>query len=435
MPLAQLVHDLLGRPPAVAVTAYDGSRAGGADPRATVQVRSPDAVRRVVRRPGQLGLARAFVAGDLDVDGDLETVLAVGFAGGPPRPAPSAVLELVRAAGPEVLRPLPPPPEEARLRGVLHSRRRDADAVSHHYDVSNEFYRLVLGPAMTYSCAVFDRPDGDLTAAQERKHELVCRKLGVRPGDRLLDVGCGWGSMLIHAARHHGVRGVGITISARQAELAAKRVAEAGLADRVEIRLQDYRDLDDEPFDAICSIGMLEHVGRARMPLYNRVLYDRLRPGGRLLNHGICRPGLPQPRTRRGEAVALARRLATAAGSRWTSRIDSALMDRYVFPDGELHELGTLISLMAETGFEVRHVEGLREHYVLTLRSWVRNLEQGWDEAVSMVGSGRARIWRLYMSASALGFETASLQVHQILAVRPDRGRSGMPLRPRFEPD
>lgn len=435
MPLAELVHDMVGRPPTVRVVAYDGSRAGDDGARATVVIRSPDALRRVVQRPGELGLARAIVAGDLDIEGDIEAVLALGFADEPLRLRPAALTGLVRAAGPEVLRPLPPPPEEVRLRGILHSRRRDAEAIAHHYDVSDEFYRLVLGPSMTYSCAVFDRPDGDLTAAQERKHELVCRKLGLRPGDRLLDVGCGWGSMLIHAARHHGVRGVGITISRRQAELAAKRVAEAGLADRVEIRLQDYRDLDDEPFDAVSSIGMLEHVGRARMPAYDRRVFDLLRPGGRFLNHGICRPGYAPPRTRRGEAVALARRLATAAGSSWTSRIDSALMQRYVFPDGELHELGTLVSLMAEAGFEVRHVEGLREHYVLTLRAWVRNLEQRWDEAVSMVGAGRARVWRLYMAASALGFDRASLQIHQILAVRPDRGRSGMPLRPRFEPD
>jgi cyclopropane-fatty-acyl-phospholipid synthase len=434
MRIAPLVHELLGRPATVAVEAFDGSAAGPPDPAAVVVVRRPDALRRVIQRPGELGVARAFIAGDLDVEGDVYVVLRLAFEGLSVRLDRALVTAAARAVGTDLLRPMPPPPEEARLGGRLHSRGRDAAAISHHYDVSNDFYRLVLGSAMTYSCAVFRDPADDLADAQERKHELVSRKLGLDEGMRVLDVGCGWGSMLIHAARHHGVHGVGITISGAQADLAAKRVAEAGLADRIQIRLQDYRDIDDGPFDAISSIGMFEHVGRARMPAYNLKLHGLLRPGGRLLNHGICRPGYPQPDTSVGRAAATIRRLSTAAGSSRTSRIDSPLMERYVFPDGELHEIGTVVSLMSEVGFETRDVENLREHYALTLRNWVANLEGSWAEAVAMVGEGRARVWRMYMAACAIGFEVGSTQIHQVLAVRAETGPSGLPLRPSFEP-
>jgi cyclopropane-fatty-acyl-phospholipid synthase len=322
--------------------------------------------------------------------------------------------EVARLAGSDLrrtgLRRLEVPPEEARLRGRRHSRRRDARAVAHHYDVSNAFYRMVLGPSMTYSCAVWERPDVTLEQAQEAKVELVCRKLGLEPGMRLLDIGCGWGGMVVHAAARHGVRAVGVTVSRRQAEWADKAVAEAGLADRVEIRYQDYRDVDDGPFDAISSIGMFEHVGRSRLETYFDGVRRLLRPGGRLLNHGISRP------PNRGR-------------TRFRRR---SFIDRYVFPDGELHEIGAVVSTIQERGLEVRHVEGLREHYALTLRAWVRNLEASWDAAVAEVGPGRARVWRLYMAASALNFEAGRTQVHQVLAVRPDRGRSGLPLRPRF---
>jgi cyclopropane-fatty-acyl-phospholipid synthase len=435
MRLAPLFHELLGHPATIGVEAFDGSTAGPAVPDAVVVIRSPDALRRIAQRPGELGVARAFIAGDVDIDGDVYAVLRLVFDGLTVRPSPALVSAAVRAVGADLLRPLPPPPEEARLGGRLHSKLRDAEAISHHYDVSNDFYRLVLGPAMTYSCAVFRTPHDDLADAQARKHELVSRKLGLEPGMRLLDVGCGWGSMLIHAARHHGIQGVGVTISRAQAELAAKRVAEAGLTELVQIRLQDYRDVDDGPFDAISSIGMFEHVGRAQMPRYDRNLHALLRPGGRLLNHGICRPGYPQPDSARGRAVETFRRVATAIGSDLTSRIDSPLMKRYVFPDGELHEIGTVVSLMSDVGFETRHVENLREHYALTLRRWVANLEAGWDDAVAMAGEGRARVWRIYMAGCALGFELGSTQVHQVLAVRAEGAPSGLPLRPSFEPD
>jgi cyclopropane-fatty-acyl-phospholipid synthase len=432
MALAEVVADLLGSKVPLAVAAFDGSRAGPAQPVATVVLRSPDALARILTRPGELGLSRAYVAGDLDIEGDIYAVLDLDVAPSDLRIGPGRAIELLRQAGPSALRVLPPPPEEARLRGSRHSRGRDRRSISHHYDVSNDFYELVLGPSMTYSCAVFDQPDDSLEAAQTHKHELVCAKLGLEPGMRLLDVGCGWGSMAIHAAARHGTRVVGVTLSTEQHQRATKRVADHGLSDLVEIRFQDYRDVADGPFDAISSIGMFEHVGRRRMAEYFDRLLGLLRPGGRLLNHAIGRPGTPPATTAAGRARATGRQLSGAAGLRGPSRIKSPFMERYVFPDGELHEVGTVVSMMQNHGFEVRHVESLREHYPLTLRRWVANLEANWDDAQSEVGPGRARVWRLYMAASALGFERHRLEIHQVLAVRPDGGRSTMALRNRF---
>jgi cyclopropane-fatty-acyl-phospholipid synthase len=375
--------------------------------RSGVVLRSPEALRRIVTAPGELGFARAYVAGDLDIEGDVYEALELLERRRPLSRLVPGLLPVVLDLGLDALRPLPAPPEEARLRGRRHSKVRDAAAIAHHYDVSNRFYRLVLGPSLTYSCAVFADPAATLEEAQEAKHELVACKLGLGEGMRLLDVGCGWGSMLIHAAERHGVTGVGITNSRRQAKLARERVRAAGLADRVEIRLADYRDVDDGPYDAISSIGMVEHVGHAQLDVYFARLRALLRPEGRLLNHGIGRP----PRRRR----LLPRR---------------TFVNRYVFPDGELQEVGAVASRMQAAGLELRHLESLREHYARTLRHWVRNLESSWDEAVAEVGIARARIWRLYMAGSALGFEAGRLQVHQLLAVRPDHGASGMPLRP-----
>jgi cyclopropane-fatty-acyl-phospholipid synthase len=432
MALASLLAGFVKGDLPIAIEAYDGSRAGPSDAPATLVVRSPDAIKRVVTRPGELGIARAYVAGDLDLDGDVFAFLRFAADSAALRLDPRLLTSLVKTTGLLALRPLPPPPEEARLRGGLHSRSRDRDAISHHYDVSNEFYEMVLGESMTYSCAVFTDPDEALAQAQENKYELIARKLGLEPDLRLLDVGCGWGGMLLHAASRHGARAVGVTISRQQQDLATKRIADAGLTDRIDVRLQDYRDIDDGPFDAISSIGMFEHVGRARMLQYFTRLHDLLPAGGRLLNHAISRPGYPQPDTPLGRTTATARRIATAVGSRTTSKIHSGFMDRYVFPDGELHEVGVVTSMLQEAGFEVRHVESLREHYALTLRRWVANLEANWHAAVAEVGAGRARVWRLYMAASALGFERNDLQVHHVLAVRTDGGRSGMPLRPAF---
>ena len=415
--MARALEAVLGPDLPIAVRAYDGSRLGPADATATLLVRSPVVFRRLITAPGELGLGRAYVAGELDVEGDLYAALAALRDRFPDLRAfgPRQWAEVLRLAGSSALRTgfgaLAVPPEEARLGGVRHSKERDAAAIAFHYDVSNAFYRIVLGPSMTYSCAVWEHEDVPLEDAQAAKYELVCRKLGLEPEMRLLDVGCGWGGMVLHAAANHGVRAVGVTLSRRQAEWAEKAVAEAGLADRVEIRYQDYRDVRDGPYDAISSIGMFEHVGLSQLRVYFGGLRRLLRPGGRLLNHAIARP-------------------PNAGRTRFQP---NSFIDRYVFPDGELHEVGNVVSTMQRAGYEVRHVESLREHYALTLRAWVSNLEASWDEAVAEVGAGRARVWRLYMAAAALNFEAGRTQVHQVLAVRSDGGRSGLPLRPRFE--
>ena len=412
MTLAPLVERVLGSDLPIAVEAYDGSRAGPPDAPTTLVIRSRDALTRIVTAPGELGMARAYVAGDLDIEGSIWDLLDMRDRMPNVRLEPSVMLELVRELGGwREIRPIAPPPEEVRLKGRRHSRARDAAAISHHYDVSNEFYEMVLGPSLTYSCAVFHDPSDTLEQAQENKYELICRKLGLQPGMRLLDVGCGWGGMVLHAAQHHGVRAVGVTLSRQQAELAEKRVAEAGLSREIDIRVQDYRDVADGPFDAISSIGMFEHVGEAKLGEYFSRLRALVTPGGRLLNHGISRPA--------GERARLPQR---------------SFVNRYVFPDGELHEVGRVVSAIQAAGFEARHLENLREHYALTLRRWVDNLERNWAEAVAEVGEGRARVWRLYMAGSAINFEAGRTHIHQVLAApSTDDGASGVPLRPVFE--
>jgi len=393
--------------------AWDGSEAGppGA-PR--IALRSPLALRRMLWAPGELGLVRAHVAGDLDIDGDVFATLdaltpsgRLTSDGAFPRSPARAWLELARtAAALGVVGPPPPPPAEEfprARRGRVHSRHRDAAAIAHHYDVGNDFYGLVLGPTLVYSCAVWADEGVGLDAAQEAKLDLVCRKLGLRPGVRLLDVGCGWGSLALRAAQRYGADVVGITISASQAELARQRVTAAGLDDHITIRVQDYRAVDDGPFDAVASIGMAEHVGRSAMGGYVAALHRLLRPGGRLLNHAIA---------------------WSADDTTWD---DDTFITRYVFPDGELLPLAETVAAIEDGGFEVVDVEALRRHYALTLRAWVERLEKHWDEAVRLTSEGRARVWRLYMAASALSFETGKLGVNQVLAVRP--GGDPPPLR------
>ena len=414
--LAPILKRILGTDdPPVAVQTWDGGVLGDRDAGTRIVLRSPAALRRILFSPGELGFARAYVAGELDVEGSIFDLLELRdlIAG----PETDVSLHLDAAGRIELLRagralgilgrPLPPPPEEVRLRGPLHSIGRDASAVSHHYDVSNEFYRLILGESMTYSCAYWPREGMTLPEAQDAKYELIATKLGLSSGMRLLDVGCGWGGMAIHAARHHGVNVLGITVSSAQADLAAKRVAEAGVADRVEIRLLDYREVHDGPFDAISSIGMFEHVGLSQLGRYFEQLRSLLRPEGRILNHAISRPA-----------------------GRYSGFDKDSFIARYVFPDGELHEVGAVITAMQEHGFEVRDVHSLREHYARTLRRWVANLETNWEGAVQHVGPSRARIWLLYMAGSAVNFEAGRLNVHQVLGVKPSpRGTSGMPAR------
>jgi cyclopropane-fatty-acyl-phospholipid synthase len=426
--LAPIVRALLGPDPHIAVRAWDGSTIGPPDPAVTVELHGPAALQHLFWSPDELGLARAHVSGALDIDGDVFDLLAIrDELAGPDQAAYDTdvsirltrrdrlrLLGALRRLGVLGRRP-PIPAEEARPRGRRHTRGRDAAAIAHHYDVSNEFYRLVLGPSMTYSCAYWYEDGLSLETAQAAKYELICRKLDVRSGMRLLDVGCGWGSMAIHAAQHHGASVVGITISEAQATLARQRVAELGLGGQVEIRLQDYRDIADGPFDAISSIGMFEHVGEGQMAEYLTVLHRLVRPGGRVLNHAISRL---DPDDHSGVEP-------------------RSFMGRYVFPDAALLEVGTVVSAMQRAGLEVRDVQSLREHYATTLRAWVANLEASWDAAQRLVGPGRARVWRLYLAGCALGFEEDRTAIHQVLAVRTgEDGRSGVPAtRSTFEVD
>jgi cyclopropane-fatty-acyl-phospholipid synthase len=397
--LRPVLTALLGDPLPIGVRLWDGSSLA-AQGSPTLVIHNRRALHSFLWAPGELGFARAFVRGDMSVDGDLFAfidALNQGIDDDAFELRPREWLRLGAAAvrlGAVGPRPKVPDEEHPRHRSRLHSRGRDAAAVRHHYDVSNAFYRRLLGPSLVYSCAYWSEPGMSLEDAQEAKLALVARKLGLEPGMRLLDVGCGWGSMAIHAARL-GCEVVGITLSPLQAGLAAKRAAEAGVAGQVDIRVQDYREITDGPFDAISSIGMSEHVGLPQLPAYFGILHGLLRPGGRLLNHAISKPG------------------AIGAVS------PDSFAGRYVFPDGELVQVGRVATAMEDVGLEVRDVEGLREHYAKTTRAWVANLQEHWDEAVAEVGIGRVRVWLLYLAASAVQFERWSIAIHQVLAVRP----------------
>ena len=403
----------------IRVRCWDGSTAGDPAAGATVVFTRKRALRRLLWAPNELGLVRAYVSGDVDLEGDIFALLDLQDVihrvahhqriGLDVRTRLDAAVTAARL-GAVGLPPRPPAEEVRRRRGGLHTKGRDAAAVSHHYDVGNDFYRLVLGPSMVYSCAYWaqaPRADYTLEDAQRDKCELVCTKLGLRPGMRLLDVGCGWGTLAIHAASRHGVSVVAVTLSQEQATLARERVDAEGLADRVEIRLQDYRDVDDGPFDAISSVGMSEHVGLAQLTTYTQNLMNLLRPGGRLLNHAIASVRTLPPVT----------------------KAKPGFIDRYIFPDGEVHPLSSTLDALEQVGFEVRDVEALREHYGLTLRAWVDNLRGSWPRAVSLVGQPRARTWLLYLAACALAFEHGNITIHQVLAVRQgDHATSGLPL-------
>jgi cyclopropane-fatty-acyl-phospholipid synthase len=433
MGIAESIDTLAGRDLPFRLEAYDGSAVGSEGLALTVRVLRRDALVRAITRPGELGLARAYVAGDVEVDGPIYDLFSVNRAPVAAGPRAGALFSLVAHAGPGLLSPPAPPAIEARPRGRLHSRDRDAASVTYHYDVSNEFYGLVLGPTMTYSCAVFEHPADSLEDAQLRKVDLICRKLGLEPGMKLLDVGCGWGTLAIHAAIAYGCAVLGVTLSEPQRELAERRAREAGVSHLVTFRVQDYRDVADGPFDAVSSVGMSEHVGRRALEAYAGRLFGLLRPGGRFLNHAIGRPAVLDGARPANRARALWRDLGAHAGLAGPSRIGSSFIRRYVFPDGELHEVGSLVTAIQSRGFEVRHLESLREHYALTLRHWVGNLESHWRDAERLVGGPRARVWRLYMAGSASGFESGRLEIHQVLAVRRDRGRSHFSLRPRFD--
>ena len=420
--LAEILEIFAGGRLPLRFTAYDGSSAGPADAPFGLELKTPRGTTYLATGRGDLGLARAYIVGDLDIHGlhpgdPYELLKALADSLEFERPPAKVMAQIVRSIGVEHLRPIAPPPQEVPPRwrrvagGLRHSRSRDADAIHHHYDVSNAFYGWVLGPSMTYTCACYPNPDASLEDAQENKYRLVFEKLRLKPGDRLLDVGCGWGGMVRYAARR-GVKATGVTLSREQTSWAQNAIAEAGLSDLAEVRFGDYRDITEGGFDAVSTIGLLEHIGVRNYSSYFGFLQERLRPGGLLLNHCITRcDNQTEPSTR-------------------------GFIDRYVFPDGELTGSGRIITEAQDVGLEVVHDENLRLHYALTLRDWCANLVEHWDEAVAEVGLPAAKIWGLYMAGSRLAFETGGIQLHHVLAVKPDDrgGDGGLPLRPWWTP-
>jgi cyclopropane-fatty-acyl-phospholipid synthase len=402
-------------------TAYDGSTAGSDDAELGLDLRSSRGATYLATAPGELGLARAYVSGDLQAYGvhlgDPYPLLKaltdrVNFR----RPSARVLANVVRSIGIEHLLPIAPPPQEAPPRwrrvadGVLHSKTRDAEAIHHHYDVSNTFYEWVLGPSMTYTCAVYPTADATLEEAQENKYRLIFEKLRLQPGDRLLDVGCGWGGMVRYAARR-GVQAIGATLSAEQAKWAQQAIEAGGLAELAEVRHSDYRDVPETEFDAVSSIGLTEHIGVKNYPAYFGFLRSKLRTGGLLLNHCITRHD---------------NKSTSFAGG---------FTDRYVFPDGELTGSGRIVTDIQDAGFEVLHEENFRHHYAMTLRDWCRNLVEHWDAGVAEVGLPTAKVWGLYMAASRVAFERNNLQLHHVLAANVDEwGDDSLPLRPWWQP-
>ncbi len=420
--LAEVLEMLAGGRLPLRITAYDGSSAGPPDAPFGLDLKSPRGTTYLATGRGDLGLARAYIAGDLEISGvhpgdpyELLKALADDLVF--ERPPVRTMVDIVRSIGVEHLRPIAPPSQEAQPRwrrvtdGLRHSKARDAEAIHHHYDVSNTFYEWVLGPSMTYTCACYPHADATLDEAQENKYRLVFEKLRLKEGDRLLDVGCGWGGMVRYAARR-GVRATGVTLSSEQTKWAQQVIADEGLSDLAEVRYGDYRDIKEASFDAVSSIGLLEHIGVRNYESYFRFLKSRLRTGGLMLNHCITRP------ENRSQPAA------------------HGFIDRYVFPDGELTGSGRIISEAQDAGFEVLHEENLRPHYAMTLRDWCANLVEHWDEAVAEVGLPTAKIWGLYMAGSRLGFESNGIQLHQVLMSKPGQRGAGeeLPLRPWWTP-
>ncbi len=415
--IGEIVELLIGPELPVRFSAYDGSATGKEESTISLRLENERGLRYIATAPGELGLVRAYLAGDLVLDGvnpgdpyELMSIIAddLKFR----MPSPDTALRVARGLGLGVLHRPELPPEEVlpqwqrTLRGIKHSKTRDAEVIHHHYDVSNRFYELVLGDSMTYTCACYPDLDASLETAQDAKYALVAGKLGLKPGMRLLDVGCGWGGMVRHAAKR-GVKALGVTLSAEQADWAQRKIDEEGLGDLAEVRHMDYRDVQESEFDAVSSIGLTEHIGIAHYLAYFRFLRSRLRTGGRLLNHCITMPNDRKRVERNG------------------------IINRYVFPDGELASAGHIIRVMERVGLEPRHEENLREHYAMTLRDWNANLAANWDEAVAEAGENRARIWGLYMAGSRLAFERNEIQLHQVLATKTaDTGDSSFPLRP-----
>lgn len=403
--LAEAVEPFVGGELPVRLVAWDGSEAGPADA-PVVELRSPDAVRRLLWRPGELGAAQAYVTGELEVHGDLDAALTHAFDVARERgltarrpSIPDLVRAVAAALGTGALgTPPPAPASQARVRGRLHSLVRDRRAISHHYDLSNEFYELVLDPSMAYSCAFFADEATTLEEAQAAKLDLVCTKLGLEPGMRMLDVGCGWGSLSLHAAEHYGAQVVGVTISAQQQAFIEKRVADRGLTDRVEVRLQDYREVpgaadDGAGFDAVGSLEMGEHVGERNYPTYASVLRRAVRPGGRVLVQQMSRPGKHPG--------------------------GGPFIESFIAPDMHMRPLGDTVALLERGGLEVRGVQAMREHYVQTVAGWLENFESNVDRLTELVGEEVLRVWRLYLVGGSMAFRDGRMGVDQILMERP----------------
>ena len=405
--LGELLKDY--RPRDFAVRLWDGTTIA-ADPdsptRLTLVLRHRGSLRKMFWPPTELTISEAYVYGDFDIEGDIESIypFAEYLAG------ETSVGLLGKARLAKALLSLPDEgsahgSRRATLRGSLHSLERDRLAVTYHYDVSNDFYALWQDSRMLYSCALFARPDEDIETAQARKLEYICRKLRLRPGERLLDIGCGWGGLVTYAAERFGVSAVGITLSQPQADLANRRIREAGLADRCRVEVRDYREVPlDASYDKIVSVGMFEHVGAALLPEYMRRAHGMLKAGGVFLNHGI----------------------SMSAGQ--VGQAGSEFSRYYVFPDGEIVPIGQTLAAAEVAGFEVRDVESLREHYALTLRQWVSRLERRHEEAVAVADEVTYRVWRLYMSGCARQFSQGYINVHQSLLAKPRDGASGLPL-------
>lgn len=406
-----LLQDLFGSlcPCNFAVRLWDGTtwKPQPAEPtRFTLVLQHPGALRRMFLPPNDLNLGEAYIYNDFDIEGDIEAVFSIAY-----QLLDSSLRRTEQLRYGTRLLSLPktgqprPIGTAVKLRGALHSKERDRQAITYHYDRSNDFYKLWLDKRMAYSCAYFTTPEDDLDMAQERKLDYICRKLRLRSSERLLDIGCGWGGLVIYAAQHYGVKAYGITLSRPQAELAQQRIQEAGLSEHCSVEVRDYRDLHEEhSFAKIVSIGMFEHVGQVLLPAYFKQAWHLLRPGGVFLNHGI------------------ANNIATQA------QRGPTFGHRYVFPDGELVPISTTMHAAEMSGFEVRDVESLREHYTFTLRHWVRRLEEHADEVRHLTSDVTYRIWRLYMSASAYLFQSGRNNIYQTLLVKPDHGNSGLPL-------
>ncbi|MGW5572585.1 class I SAM-dependent methyltransferase [Nocardia thailandica] len=419
--IAEILEILVDGDIPIRLTAYDGSATGPEDSEFSLDIVNPRGINYLAGAPGDLGLARAYVSGDMAAGGVhpgdpyelLEAMQGMKFR----RPSALALVTIARSLGWDRLKPVAPPPQETlprwrriALEGLRHSKTRDAEAIHHHYDVSNTFYEYVLGPSMTYTCAVYGDENWTLEQAQENKYRLIFDKLRLKEGDRLLDIGCGWGGMVRYAARR-GVKVIGATLSAEQAKWAQAKIEEEGLADLAEVRHCDYRDIPEGDFDALSSIGLTEHIGVHNYPFYFGFFKDKLRDGGLFLNHCITR----HDNTR-----------STKAGD---------FIDRYVFPDGELIGSGRIVSEIQNVGLEVLHEENLREHYALTLHEWCKNLVANWDACVAEAGEGTAKVWGLYMAGSRLGFQRNVVQLHHVLGVKlGDGGRWTVPLRPWWEP-